>query len=131
MNSSSRDMSPNADAATAIEPLPSASLAFVGMDPKLLERGGYVYRPTPNGHFFLEIELDGHRIRIDVGEIGRNCFDGVRRRGVHINFPIGADLGDLSTNALNLSMPEWPLLWRSVTPEAEGRRKLIPGDGAA
>lgn len=77
-----------------------AHLNFIGMDPKL-RCGLYDYNAVDS--FFLEIGVDGQRYRIDVGNIGINMSDGKARRGIHISFPIFAELGELSMNALNLA----------------------------
>jgi hypothetical protein len=85
----------------------NAVLEFVGIDPSK-RRDGYSYEGVET--FFLEVILDGQRYRIDVGDIGVNMSDGKPRRGVHINYPLGAERGEYSLNALNIvNVGEEPL----------------------
>jgi len=90
----------------------AAILDFIGVDPAR-RLGGYRYEAVEN--FFLEILVDGQRYRIDVGDIGANLSDGKPRRGIHINFPLGGDLGDRSLNAVNIANPDQETLPRSDT----------------
>ena len=90
-------------------PVGMVQVEFVGCPPS--ERySEYGWKPTKSA--FIELYIDGQRYRIDAGDIGQNCFDGKPRRGVHINYPIGATLGDRSINALNLANPGAEPFWK-------------------
>lgn len=90
-------------------PVGMVQVEFVGCSPS--ERySDYGWKPTKSA--FIELYVDGLRYRIDAGDIGHNCFDGKPRRGVHISYPMGAELGDRSMNALNLANPGSELFWR-------------------
>lgn len=82
-----------------------AHLNFIGIDPAR-RNSRYAYNPVDS--FFLEIGLDGQSYRLDVGNIGQNCSDGVARRGVHLFHPLGAELGELSLNSLNIANAKEP-----------------------
>jgi len=100
-------------------PVGMVQVEFVGCPPS--ERySDYGWKPTKSA--FIELYVDGERYRIDAGEIGQNCFDGKPRRGIHINYPVGAELGDRSVNALSLSNPGSVPFWSAAPATADKLR---------
>ena len=59
----------------------------------------YSYYPVDS--FFLEVYVDGKRFRIDVGNL-REYGGGDNSRGIHINYPMDAEIKGKSLNAHNI-----------------------------
>lgn len=108
-------------------PVGMVQVEFVGCDPEA-RIGRYSRKPTKTA--FIELYVDGQRYRIDAGDISERCFDGKPRRGVHINYPMGAELGDRSMNALNLSVPGSEPFWLPSPPTDPRAKALEEATGA-
>jgi hypothetical protein len=76
-------------------------IEFVGVAPAL-RCNEYGYKPSDSA--FLEVYVDGHRFRIDVGNVQRG--DGTTRRGLHICGPIDMDVDKHSVNACDVLIPQ-------------------------
>ena len=72
-------------------PKGKVQVEFVGVDPQL-RYSEYGWKPSDNA--FIEVWVDGHRFRIDVGDLSQHGHPG--RRGIHIN-----SFSDMKVDAMN------------------------------
>ena len=83
-------------------PVGMVQVEFVGCSPGA-RYSEYGWKPV--GHAFLEVYVDGHRFRIDVGDF----HDGVaQRRGLHVISPTFLGVEKTSMNAASLFVSPLP-----------------------